>query len=312
MTASAETIVEQAEPVGLRLDPPAHKKIGMLIALGGVSGFGLGVYATWYGGVFWQLLLVLALGCLALWQVSQRWVTAPIEKLADQAQRLSRTGQNNTLKSLPVGKSDEVGRIAQALYDLGVSSRQGYLQTQALKRSIDHKVATATSRATRELKQIANQDVLTDLGNRRSLDEVKQQVFERAKAKGGDLSCVMIDLDSFKLINDSLGHEAGDHLLVFLGRLINAVKRDEDVAVRLGGDEFVILMPDTDAVQAGELAELIGKHFTYQSHTMMPKHRMLGVSYGIASIKADACKDARALMRLADERLYNSKGSAQR
>jgi len=301
------SIVRRAAPDRVRLDPPLQHKVGWVVAIASMGGFGLGGYAHRYDESFWPLVGVMVFGLAVLWWLTGWWIVAPINQLANQAQRVARTGLASALKSLPTWRSDEIGRIAQALHDLGVASTRGYLQAQSLKRSMDHQIEIATRRATNELSRLVMRDALTDLGNRRFLDDKKEELFDQAIRSDQDLACIMIDLDNFKQVNDTLGHEAGDHLLVFLGGLIRAIGRSEDLAIRLGGDEFLLLMPGSDAGQGAEVARMIAKHFSHQAHTLFPDVRVLGLSFGVSSLKADGCSDLRSMMRLADQRLYEIK-----
>jgi len=122
----------------------------------------------------------------------------------------------------------------------------------------------------------------------------------------------MMDLDHFKRVNDQLGHEAGDHLLVFLAGLIRATSRHDDLAVRLGGDEFVLVMPGVDNKRACEVVTMIHKLFTRQAHTMFPNCKGLDLSYGISSLLTDNCPDTKTLLRTADKRLYVRKEASSR
>lgn len=290
-----------------RRDPPLQHKLALLVALGCVSGLGLGVYAEHYRELFWRIAGGVVVVLAALCWMGRWWVASPYRKLADQAERLSRTGLTSALRVLPVGRRDEVGRIAKALHAMGVAGTRSHMEALSLRRTLDQRVVSATRRATTELSRLVMRDALTDLGNRRFLDENLGRLFDSAGASGTDLACVMLDLDNFKLVNDTLGHEAGDHLLVFLAGLIRATSRHDDLAVRLGGDEFVLIMPGSDLARADQVAKLIRKLFTRQAYTMFPNSRMLDVSYGLSTLKSDRPADPGALMRLADQRLYEMK-----
>jgi diguanylate cyclase (GGDEF)-like protein len=296
-------------PEPVRQDPPLQHKLGLLVLLACASGLGLGVYAERFDGLFWRIAGCAVLVLAVLWWVGQWWVIQPYRRLADQAERVSRTGLTSSLRYLPVGRRDEVGRIAKALHTMGVSITRSHMETLSLRRTLDQRVVNATRRATTELSRLVMRDALTDLGNRRFLDENLDSLFTSAKNSDTDLACVMLDLDNFKLVNDTLGHEAGDHLLVFLGGMIRATSRQDDLAVRLGGDEFVLIMPGSDHNRAEQAAQLIRKLFTRQAYTMFPNSRTLDVSYGVSSLMADSPEDPGALMRLADQRLYKMKRS---
>lgn len=296
-------------PEPVRDDPPLQQKVGLLVTLACAAGLAIGVYAERFGDVFWRISGCAILVLILLWWVGQWWVIQPYRKLAEQAERVSRTGLTSALRCLPVGRRDELGRIAKALHTMGVSITRNHMETLSLRRTLDQRVVNATRRATTELSRMVMRDALTDLGNRRFLDEHLGQLFDSAKESGTDLACVMMDLDKFKQVNDTLGHEAGDHLLVFLGGLIRATSRHDDLAVRLGGDEFVLIMPGSNRDRAEKAGQLIRKLFTRQAYTMFPNSRMLDVSFGVATLRADKPEDASNLMRMADKKLYDMKRS---
>ena len=94
-----------------------------------------------------------------------------------------------------------------------------------------------------QLEQMAATDALTGVYNRRHFGRVLEQHFSEAQRYDRDLACVMIDLDGYKQLNDTFGHQVGDQLLVIAGKVISANMRRMDVAARYGGDEFVLLLP---------------------------------------------------------------------
>lgn len=310
--ASAVAAVSRSLPDPVRQDPSLQHKVGLLVTLACVGGFGLGVYAERFDGVFWRIAGAVVVVLMVLWWLAERWISSPYSRLAAQAERLSRTGLTSALRQLPVGRRDEIGRIAKALHTMGIASTRSHMEARSLRSTLDQRVVTATRRATQDLGRLVMRDALTDLGNRRFLNENLEPLFASAHASGTDLACIMMDLDHFKQVNDQLGHEAGDHLLVFLAGLIRATIRHDDLAVRLGGDEFLLFMPGADSQRATQVAATIRKLFIRQAYTMFPNTRMLDLSYGITSLTGDRCPDAKALMRVADQRLYASKRSPKR
>src|SRR5204862_3850366 len=106
-----------------------------------------------------------------------------------------------------------------------------------------------------QLEKVAATDGLTGLYNRRHFSRVLEQLFAEAQRYDKDLACVMIDLDGYKQVNDTLGHQVGDQLLVTAGKVITANMRRMDVAARYGGDEFVILLPHADTTEATGVAQ---------------------------------------------------------
>src|SRR5213079_1880396 len=106
----------------------------------------------------------------------------------------------------------------------------------------------------RRLEEVAATDPLTGLYNRRHFSQLIEQLFAESQRYENDLSCVMIDLDGYKQLNDTYGHQVGDQLLVMAGKVISANMRRMDVAARYGGDEFVLLLPQAASEEASHAA----------------------------------------------------------
>ena len=118
------------------------------------------------------------------------------------------------------------------------------------------------------------------------------------------MSAILLDLDHFKDINDTFGHERGDEVLAALGALMRSELRGSDFAGRSGGEEFIVMLPDTDRAGAMRVAE----HLRMALHTMkIPGvSRAITASFGVATYPDDAL-DGETLMRLADRALYAAK-----
>ncbi len=155
-------------------------------------------------------------------------------------------------------------------------------------------------------------------GRRRWPDAVKARIVQESFAPGARVSAVarrhgtpltlaMIDIDHFKQFNDREGHEAGDTVLVGMGRVLTHHFRDADVVCRMGGEEFVIIMPGATAavaeVRLSELLEVLShKRFRYRDRVLGP----LSISCGIATFPEHA-GDPLTLIGLADKALYSAK-----
>ncbi|MBI4983855.1 MAG: diguanylate cyclase, partial [Rhodocyclales bacterium] len=139
------------------------------------------------------------------------------------------------------------------------------------RKHAEHRLRAANERLTKQiteiqglqdtLKQQVVRDSLTGLYNRRYLDETLEREIARAKREGHPLSLVMIDVDHFKRLNDTYGHQAGDQVLIALGILLRADTRTEDVPCRFGGEEFLVLMPHMSLESAKDRAELWRSRF---------------------------------------------------
>ena len=160
----------------------------------------------------------------------------------------------------------------------------------------------ATQRVLQELREQTIRDSLTSLYNRRFLQDYLERELIRAKRERAPLALIMMDLDRFKQINDSAGHQAGDEVLVEVGALLTRHVRGSDIACRYGGEEFAVVLPKTTLQSARRRSAEICSAIRRESD------RLLGVtaSLGVALCPAHAA-DAQALLRAADHALYQAK-----
>ncbi|GBF06782.1 diguanylate cyclase/phosphodiesterase with GAF sensor [Deinococcus aerius] len=155
-------------------------------------------------------------------------------------------------------------------------------------------------------EHLAHHDALTGLPNRLMLLDRAEQALRQADRRGTPVGMLVLDLDGFKVINDSLGHAVGDALLRAVGERLSHVLRAEDTVARFGGDEFVVLLPELrgtlDAANVAlKLQETLREPFQVRSHTLVTN-----CSVGISLYPADG-RDAEALLRAADTAMYQAK-----
>ena len=173
----------------------------------------------------------------------------------------------------------------------------------------------------REIKRIARQqkleyqastDALTGLANRRAFTTRAEQELARANRYGGELSILMVDIDFFKKVNDTYGHQVGDIVLKELADILLRALRDIDFAARFGGEEFVVLLPGTNAENALKTAErlrvLVGDARIPLQQGGVVK---ITVSIGVASYSASANNSIEKLIYEADKALYMAKGTGR-
>ncbi|MDR5898181.1 diguanylate cyclase [Halomonas vilamensis] len=210
-----------------------------------------------------------------------------------------------------------VGTLAFSVAVAGISLwhyRETQRQLASLNQTLEDKVFARTAeldRLVNEFKGLSLQDALTGLSNRRHFDSLLDHEFRRAERHETWLSLLMLDLDHFKRINDTLGHDAGDAVLVEVAALLKQHFRGADVVCRLGGEEFVALLPGVsmqDAkARANTLLETLRRHeFRYEGRLIEP----MTLSCGVATYPYHA-KDPKQLLIKADEALYQAKNSGR-
>ena len=153
-------------------------------------------------------------------------------------------------------------------------------------------------------------DNLTGLYNRQSFDETLEREINRAKRHAKELSILFLDLDDFKEVNDSFGHQAGDEVLKQVAKIVLNEKRSEDLAARYGGEEIVIIMPETGKVDSLVLGERIRQRVEEMRFDFNGHSARLTISGGLASFPENAT-DAATLLKCADNALYRAKGSGK-
>ncbi|MGK2913317.1 MAG: putative bifunctional diguanylate cyclase/phosphodiesterase, partial [Porticoccaceae bacterium] len=172
---------------------------------------------------------------------------------------------------------------------------------QSRVRAMEEQVAHA-----QRVEYLAYHDSLTGLPNRSFFSKLLNQGMLEAKRYDRQIAALFMDLDRFKLINDTLGHDAGDELLIEVARRLKESLRESDTVARLGGDEFVVLLPEQNdeknlAAVAQKILAAVARPFTLAGQ----EHRVT-VSIGISTFPRDA-EDEQSLMKAADIAMYHAK-----
>jgi diguanylate cyclase (GGDEF)-like protein len=209
-----------------------------------------------------------------------RDVTSPLRRLTEAAERIGR-GDYSTPVAL--AQADEMGQLASAFNRMG----------------------TEISAREEQIRHQGGHDSLTGLPNRRLFLEHLAVAIAAAKRHGTLVGMVMMDLDRFKEINDTLGHGLGDDLLVEIGRRLRHIIRESDTVARLGGDEFAILFESSGEAGAVEVAQRIGR-------ALETPFALGGVSIDVEASMGIAlsplhAEDAGTLMKHADIAMYQAK-----
>lgn len=163
----------------------------------------------------------------------------------------------------------------------------------------------------KKVEHMAATDPLTGLYNRRHFGKVLEQLFAEARRYDTDLACVMIDLDGYKQLNDTFGHQVGDQLLITAGKVITANLRAMDVAARYGGDEFILLLPRARVSEAASVVSRIRDEFRHTSAAGLHRGEGVTMSVGVGSLQADKPAGAEGLVSAADAALYRAKAAGR-
>ncbi len=169
-------------------------------------------------------------------------------------------------------------------------------------------VAESSNSRALELEEESRRDALTGVYNRAHLDRALAREFDSATRHHRPLSLAFADLDNFKGINDTYGHQAGDRILQATARLLRGNTRDSDIIARYGGEEFVVMFPGTDADLAQTICERIVAAFQNTGHVIGSEHTRVTISIGCATHGGKTSfASAADFVKAADEALYLAK-----
>lgn len=206
-----------------------------------------------------------------------------------------------------LGKAQEkelILRLAQALTEKADIIQHSVARTreelQATHTTLERMAAELT-----ETRQSLMEDALTGAQNRRGMDAVLSREVARARRNGSRLTVAMIDIDHFKDVNDTYGHDAGDRLLSHISMVARSVLRESDALVRYGGEEFLLILPDADVKGAEFVVDRL-RQMLARSPLIYDQHRIeVTFSCGIARLKED--ENGHSLVLRADRALYDAK-----
>ncbi|HEX8254409.1 MAG TPA: diguanylate cyclase [Thermoanaerobaculia bacterium] len=165
----------------------------------------------------------------------------------------------------------------------------------------------ALMESNKQLEELSLTDSLTNLRNRRAFDERLSEAFEHARRYERQLSLVVIDVDHFKHINDSYGHDTGDAVLQGVADLIATCTRATDFVARIGGEEFAVLLPETPLFEAMQFAEKIRARIA----TTQVADLDVTVSLGVANALHSRVTSTAVLFHAADQALYRAKANGR-
>lgn len=206
------------------------------------------------------------------------------------------------------------GDVLEIIGTTASKARQTLAEAQALKDDLVRANETIVNlrSSLKEAQKAAITDPLTGLFNRRHFARCMDACVEEATRSGYPLSLIMADIDRFKLINDTWGHQTGDHVIQFVAKLISSNTKGKDIVARFGGEEFVILLPETTSGDAVLLAEQLRRAMAMRTLRKRSTNEFLGtvtMSWGVAEAVSGECRDA--LIEAADAALYQAKNEGR-
>lgn len=242
-------------------------------------------------------ILLIAFVCLAVagaaFGVQTFFVRRPLVRFLDAIRASQEDGE---LRKVDWSSSDELGTVVAAYNEI---------TTAFAERSEEHR------RNARELWHLANHDALTGMSNRRFFMGRAEEELAYALRQGEPLSLLMIDIDHFKRINDTHGHECGDEVLRRLAAIFAVELRTEDVCARLGGEEFAILLRHTALARATEIAERIRAQVELAAIQLGEREVRATISIGVADALIGGDRSMTRALSAADRALYRAKNGGR-
>lgn len=235
-----------------------------------------------------QIILVFSALALILSALVSRIVTGPLNVMVDAIRKFS---TDHAVSTMPLARNDELGLLSRSFHDMQTQIVAHLSELDEHRKALDHQV---------------RHDTLTGLPNRRMFFDRLEHAIVSSRRSGKHLAVLFVDLDRFKEINDTLGHAAGDSVLVNIANLLKSAVREADTVARLGGDEFVILLDSiNDPQQAMTVVRKL--HDLFQVAMRIDGHELIvHCSIGVSIYPEDG-KNADELMQNADQAMYNSK-----
>jgi len=252
-------------------------------------------------------LLLLSLA-LAFWlsRRLERVVTLPILQLTHTARRITES-KDYRLRAEKLSR-DEVGLLTDDFNEMLDQVQRRDIELQRVQEQLEDKVKERTvelEQLARKFEHQAYHDALTGLANRITFDNQLQAGINKVNRYGGQISVLFLDLDRFKVINDTLGHAAGDQLLIEIAKRLSARLRESDTIARLGGDEFAILLPEIGSNMAADVASKLTEAMNIPL-LINGKRLQLTTSIGISVYPHDG-ENAVEILKHADTAMYRSK-----
>ncbi|MEO1134524.1 MAG: diguanylate cyclase, partial [Cyanobacteria bacterium J06639_1] len=283
------------------------------------------------------LLCVVAIAAvIATGAIAARWISRPILRLSRATESISQAvttaGRNREwIGDVPVAGVREVRGLAHAFNLMVGKLRESFSDLDRARDALEQRVEARTTdlhqtmlrerallkqleRANKQLQHAANIDSLTQIANRRQLDDYLNRIWTNLTNQSGAIALVLCDIDFFKAYNDTYGHQAGDTCLRRVAEILEqAVKRPADLVARYGGEEFAIVLPETPLAGAVQVAERIRAQLKSAAIPNVGSQvsQFVTISCGIARLVPSAENSSLKLLDQADRALYQAKSEGR-
>ncbi len=227
-----------------------------------------------------------------------RLLSRPLARLTQAAHKI---GQGDLETQVIEKDGDEISDLAHSLNEMAANLKTTMASRQELLHEVELRIQTE-----KELEHQATTDELTALFNRRAFSDHMKKEVERANRYDTPLCLLMFDIDYFKKVNDTYGHDVGDYVLVEVARVARNTVRDQDIVARWGGEEFMVILPHTQEQGGVQIAERL-RQAIEEYDFAEPKH--ITVSVGVTERQpADSCD---LLISRVDLALYEAKSAGR-
>ncbi|HQT26959.1 MAG TPA: GGDEF domain-containing protein, partial [Burkholderiales bacterium] len=222
------------------------------------------------------------------------------DKIDMYSQKLSQSDDISQITAI----LDEVLKETKAIQLDTLRSRDGMLETQGRANAANQRIIELESEL-ENLSEMVREDQLTRTLNRRGMEEAFEKEVSRSDRRGLPLCIAVIDIDDFKKLNDSLGHQAGDDALVHLSKTIKETTRPNDIVSRFGGEEFIVILPDSNLDDAVQAITRLQRELTKRIFMHKNQKQVITFSAGVAMREPHESRDA--LIGRADKAMYEAK-----
>jgi diguanylate cyclase len=234
-------------------------------------------------------------------------LAAMTEFTADYQEKIARCAARISAASDIGELSDVVDEVARETRQIQINALRAHDELREARARVEE-VEREVTRLQSELAQVVElvrQDQLTGTLNRKGLDEVLEREVARSQRRDAPLCVALLDIDNFKRLNDTYGHQTGDQALTHLARVVQETLRPQDTVARYGGEEFVIVLPETDLAEAVAAMTRLQRELTRRIFLHDNEKTLITFSAGVARLAADETRE-QTLSR-ADAAMYEAK-----